>query len=141
MAKYLLDTNVLLALAWPSHEFHEAAHRWWTHSRKRWATCALTELAFIRLSSNPAFTRDAVTPYEAATLLERLVALEQHEYWGGLPHLRREDFRNLSGHKQLTDFYLAKLAAVHEAKLATFDSRIHAITTPETLELIARHEV
>src|ERR1700719_2913940 len=51
MAKYLLDTNVLLALAWPSHEFHEAAHSWWTHSRKRWATCALTELAFIRLSS------------------------------------------------------------------------------------------
>jgi hypothetical protein len=43
MAKYLLDTNVLLALAWPSHEFHEAAHSWWTHSRKRWATCALTE--------------------------------------------------------------------------------------------------
>jgi len=141
MAKYLLDTNVLLALAWPSHEFHEAAHSWWTHSRKKCATCALTELAFIRLSSNPAFTRDAVTPYEAATLLEQLIALEQHEYWSGLAHLRREDFRNLSGHKQLTDFYLAKLAAVHEAKLATFDSRAHAITTPETLELIARHEV
>ena len=108
---------------------------------KKWATCALTELAFIRLSSNPAFTRDAVTPYEAATLLEQLIALEQHEYWSGLAHLRREDFRNVSGHKQLTDFYLAKLAAVHEAKLATFDSRIHAITTPETLELIARYEV
>ena len=70
--------------------------------------------------------------------LERLVAQEQHEYWSALPHLRPEDFRNLSGHKQLTDFYLAKLAAVHEAKLATFDSRIHVITTPETLELIAR---
>ena len=138
MAKYLLDTNVLLALAWPSHEFHEAAHSWWTHSMKRWATCALTELAFIRLSSNPAFTRDAVTPYEAATLLERLVALAQHEYWTDLPRLRREDFRDLRGHKQLTDFYLAKLAAVREAKLATFDSRIHAATAPETLELIAR---
>jgi predicted nucleic acid-binding protein len=107
MAKYLLDTNVLLALAWPSHEFHETAHRWWSHSRKRWATCALTELAFIRLSFNPAFTRDAVTPYEAATLLERLVSVEQHEYW----RLQREDFRRLSGHKQLTDFYLTSLAA------------------------------
>ena len=138
MVKYLLDTNVLLALAWPSHEFHEAAHGWWSHSRKRWATCALTELAFIRLSSNPAFTRDAVTPYQAATLLERLIALGQHEYWTDLPRLRREDFRDLRGHKQLTDFYLAKLAAVREAKLATFDSRIHATTAPETLELIAR---
>src|SRR6202158_6280106 len=140
MAKYLLDTNVLLALAWPSHEFHEAAHRWWTHSRKRSATCALTELAFIRLSSNPAFTQDAVTPYEAATLLERLVALEQHEYWSDLPHLRREDFRNLSGHKQLTDFYLMKLASLNEAKLATFDSRIHVFAPPEALELINRYD-
>ena len=52
-------------------------------------TCGLTELAFIRLSSNPAFTRNAVTPYEAATFLERLVALEQHEHRSGLPHLRR----------------------------------------------------
>ena len=138
MAKYLLDTNVLLALAWPSHEFHETAHRWWSHSRKRWATCALTELAFIRLSFNPAFTRDAVTPYEAATLLERLVSVEQHEYWSGLPRLQREDFRRLSGHKQLTEFYLPSLAAEHQAKLATFDSRIRGLTAPETLELIAR---
>ena len=69
MPKYLLDANVLLALAWPNHEFHETAHRWWTHSRKRWATCALTELAFIRLSSNPEFTRHAFSPYKAPTPL------------------------------------------------------------------------
>ena len=138
MVKYLLDINVLLALAWPSHEFHEAAHRWWTHSRKRWATCALTELAFIRLSSNPAFTRDAATPFEAATLLERLVALDQHEYWSTLPHWSPEGFRHLSGHKQLTDYYLTKLAAANEAKFATFDSRIHTLTTRETLELVVQ---
>jgi predicted nucleic acid-binding protein len=46
MAKYLLDVNLLLALAWPSHEFDDAVHRWWTTSSKRWATCALTELGF-----------------------------------------------------------------------------------------------
>ena len=34
-----------------------------------------------------------------------------------------------SGHKQLTDFYLTKLAAVHEAKSATFDSRIHTVNS------------
>jgi uncharacterized protein len=108
------------------------------HSRKRWATCALTELAFIRLSSNPAFTRNAATPFEAATLLERLVALGQHEYWNTLPHWSPEGFRHLSGHKQLTDYYLTKLAAAHKAKLATFNSRIHTLTTPETLELIVQ---
>src|SRR6202795_3148942 len=110
MCKYLLDTNVLLALAWPSHEFHEAAHGWWSHSRKRWATWPLTKLAFIGFFANPALTRDAVSPYQAAALLERLIALEQHEYWTDLPRLKREDFRDLRGHKQLTDFYLTKLA-------------------------------
>jgi hypothetical protein len=34
-----------------------------------------------------------------------------------------------SGQKQLTDFYLMKLAAVHEAKSATFDSRIRAFNS------------
>ena len=138
MPKYLLDVNVLLALAWPTHEFHSAAHRWWRGSRKRWATCALTEFGFIRLSSNPGFTRDAVTPYEAAALLERLVALELHEYWGELPGLRRDDFRPMTGHKQVTDFYLAKLAALNRAKVATFDTRLQTITAPETLELLKR---
>lgn len=138
MAKYLLDVNVLLALAWPSHEFHSAAHRWWTGSSKLWATCAITELDFIRLSCNPGFTRDAVTPYEAATLLDRLVALERHEYWSELPHMSREEFRRMSGHKQVTDCYLTKLAMLHKAKVATFDSRIQAITSPEALELINR---
>ena len=47
-----------------------------------------------------------------------------------------EEFRNLRGHKQLTDFYLAKLAALHGAKLATFDIRIHTVVARETLELI-----
>jgi toxin-antitoxin system PIN domain toxin len=136
MAKYLLDVNVLLALAWPTHEFHSAAHRWWSASRKRWATCALTELGFIRLSSNPGFTRDAVAPYEAAALLERLVALELHEYWDKLPHFSPNDFRPMTGHKQVMDFYLAKLAAFHKAKLATFDTRVQMIAVPETLELL-----
>jgi uncharacterized protein len=138
MAEYLLDVNVLLALTWPNHEFHEAAHRWWALSRRTWATCAITELAFIRLSSNPQFTRDAVTPYEAAALLERLVTLEQHEYWSELPRLSPEDCRRMTGHKQITDFYLTKLAVLHKAKVATFDSRIQAITAPETLELLRR---
>jgi predicted nucleic acid-binding protein len=50
----LLDVNVLLALAWPNHQFHAAALRELQPRRGRWATCALTQLGFIRLSSNPA---------------------------------------------------------------------------------------
>jgi uncharacterized protein len=136
MIRYLLDVNVLLALAWPSHEFHEAAHNWWTRSKNRWATCALTELSFIRLSSNPAYTADAVTPFEAATLLEKLVAVGQHEYWRELPRLKGEDFQKLSGHKQVADFFLSELAGMHSAKLATFDSGMRSIGASERYELI-----
>lgn len=134
--KYLLDTNVLLALAWPNHSFHEAAHRWWKKSPKRWATCAITQLGFIRLSANPAFTRDAVTPYEAAELLDRLIALAQHEYWERLSHLEARQFRDIVGHKQVNNTYLVKLALLHRGRLATFDSGIRVIAAPQSLELI-----
>lgn len=134
--KYLLDTNLLLALAWPNHEFHESAHSWWKKSPKRWATCAITELGFIRLSSNPAFARDAVTQYEAAELLDRLISLEQHEYWERLPHLEARQFRGIMGHKQVNDTYLLKLALLHRGKLATFDSGIRGIARPQSLELV-----
>jgi hypothetical protein len=39
---------------------------------------------------------------------------------------------------QVTDSYLTELAALHKAKVATFESRIQAIMAPETLELISR---
>ncbi len=57
----LLDVNVLLALAWPNHQFHAAAIAALS-SRARWATCALTQLGFIRLSSNPAAIATAKSP-------------------------------------------------------------------------------
>jgi toxin-antitoxin system PIN domain toxin len=134
--KYLLDVNVLLALTWPNHEFHQAAHQWWRASRKIWATCAITEMAFIRLSSNPAFTSAAVTPYEAATLLEQLVSLGRHEYWDELPRVNRDQFRKIAGHKQITDFYLAHLSSSHRAKLATFDRAIETLMGSDLVELI-----
>jgi uncharacterized protein len=70
----LLDVNVLLAIAWPNHQFHEAATALLS-SRNRWATCALTQLGFIRLSSNPAAVATGRSPREAAGLLARLVAV------------------------------------------------------------------
>lgn len=55
MSVYLLDANVLLALAWPNHLHHAAAHLWFAKNHKSgWATCPLTQLAFVRLSMQPA---------------------------------------------------------------------------------------
>jgi predicted nucleic acid-binding protein len=77
----LLDLNLLIALLWPSHEHHEAAHRWFGGRRKgRWATCALTQLGFIRLVSNPAFSRDALSPADAILLLSANLAHPNHVF-------------------------------------------------------------
>ena len=75
----LQDVNVLLAIAWPNQQFHSTAIAALS-SRKRWATCALTQLGFIRLSSNPAAVATAKNPQEAASLLARLVADSLHVY-------------------------------------------------------------
>jgi toxin-antitoxin system PIN domain toxin len=80
-AAALLDTNVLLALAWPNHQHHAAAHAWFAQNASTgWATCALTQLGFVRLSSNPAYTRSSVTPSEAASLLHEMTVHPSHDF-------------------------------------------------------------
>ena len=71
----LADVNVLLALAWPNHQFHPEAIYRFSDSTQPWATCALTQLAFVRLSSNPATGLGAKTPAEAEALL-RVMTME-----------------------------------------------------------------
>ena len=67
---YLLDANVLIAMAWPNHPFHAHARTWFVqHARTGWATCGLTETAFIRLSANPRVVGQACRPLEAWQLL------------------------------------------------------------------------
>src|ERR1041384_4438759 len=83
----LLDVNILLALAiaWPNHQHHSAALRTVERNRDGWATCALTELGFIRSSSNPAAVVHAKTPAEAASLLAGMTAGSLHRYLDSLP--------------------------------------------------------
>jgi uncharacterized protein len=126
----LLDLNVLLAVAWPNHQFHTAASEALS-SRNRWATCALTQLGFIRLSSNPAAIPAAKSPQEAAELLARLAADSLHTYLEGLPEPASENWRDafagLLGHQQVTDAYLLRVAAVNKAVLVTFDRRLKSL--------------
>ena len=130
MKAALVDVNVLLALAWPNHQHHAAAHDWFAReSRHGWATCALTELGFIRLSSNPAYTPAAVTPAQAAGLLRRLVAHRAHRYWGPLPEPLPTMFTLALGHQQVQDAYLVRLAERRRGRVVTFDRRLAAHAT------------
>ena len=121
----LLDVNVLLALAWPNHQFHAAAVRTIETKRSRWATCALTQLGFIRLSSNPSVIPGAKSPAECAALLEAMVSDPLHVYFDRLPSVTGSTMcRGLLGHNQVTDAYLLHLAHGHDAVFMTFDKRL-----------------
>lgn len=121
----LLDVNLLLALTWPNHQHHAAAHDWFgRESRHGWATCALTQLSFVRLSSNPAYTPAAVTPTRAADVLRRLIAHRAHRYWKTLPEPEPAMFVHALGHQQVQDAYLVRVAERHRGRLVTFDRRL-----------------
>ncbi len=125
MSAALLDVNLLIALAWPSHVHHGEAQAWFAdHASKGWATCALTQCAFVRISSNPRIIPEAVTPKEAMGLLAEVVGRETHRFWPDDICLTHEDYPSdlLVGHRQVTDAYLLGLAIHHGGRLVTLDA-------------------
>jgi len=136
----LADVNVLLALAWPNHQFHRLATARFRDPAQRWATCALTELAFIRLSSNPATGLGSKRPGEAAALLAAMTQDPPHRFLSELPAASHEGFEYiwslLAGHQQVMDAYLMLLALHHGAVLLTFDSRIAALAPERSVEVL-----
>ena len=133
----LLDVNALMALAWPNHQFHRTVvARLERQPPPRWATCALTQLGFVRLSSNPAIVGVRRAPSQAVDLLTELVRDRRHRYLETCPSLPSvaARFRRLLGHQQVTDAYLIAVAAANDAVLLTLDRRL--TPTADTRRLI-----
>jgi len=111
---YLLDVSTLLAWLWAGHEHHARVLRW--QKGKTIAICPITELGFLRISTQPVF---------GATMSE---AREMLAFWHKKvqPQFVPCDLKTLEGAAapasgRTTDFYLAGLAAKHEMKWATLD--------------------
>jgi toxin-antitoxin system PIN domain toxin len=132
----LLDINVLIALSWPIHPFHSAAGRRMEGSRERWATCALTQLGFIRLSSSASANPSPKTPGEAAALLAMMTADSLHIYLDSLPPPTDSWMRRALGTKQVTDAYLLELAEWSGATFLTFDRRIRDLAGSVKTEIL-----
>ncbi len=125
MKPALLDTNVLLALAWPNHQHHAAAHRWFrAEAAHGWASCAVTQLGFVRLSSNAAYTSAAVPPQQAAALLRNLLAHKKHRFWPSPDASQPEIYLQTLGHQQVNDAYLVEAARRQRGRLVTLDSQL-----------------
>jgi predicted nucleic acid-binding protein len=117
--KYLLDVNVLLAAIWTTHSQHADAFARLTG--KDILLCPISALGFLRISTNKrAFN---ATMEDARRLLEQFATVRKAGRVG-------DDLPALDSHPQkseeVTDLYLADLAAKHNARLATFDqSTVH----------------
>ena len=125
----LLDVNVLVALAWPNHVGHAAARSWMIEQRAAgtgWATTPVTESGFVRVSSNRRVLPAVTTPAQSVTALQRLTALDGHEFWPDDVRgvMDPELTRRLRGHLQVTDAHLLTLAGNRGGRLITFDAAL-----------------
>ena len=115
--KHLLDVNVLLAAIWQQHPDFAKADAWLTG--RQVATCALSELGFLRVSTHP----KALKADMAASRQLLHAFLERHKAQlvpADLPALKSSARKS----EELTDLYLADLAASKGMKFATFDTGI-----------------
>jgi len=139
---YLLDVNVLLALAWPSHVHHREAQAWFVKKRKAgFRTCPLTQAAFVRISSNPQFSGSAVSAATALELLSQITGMAEHQFWpDDLSFLEalQQAGGYIAGHRQVTDAYLAGLAHTHSGTFATLDRAAAALWKPTELIISPR---
>jgi toxin-antitoxin system PIN domain toxin len=111
---HLLDVNVLLAAIWGNHPQHGQAAAWL--KGKTVTVCPIAELGFLRISTNPKAINAPMA--DARTALENFLArVKASRIPDDLPALDSKPKKS----DEVTDHYLADLAAAHRLKLATFD--------------------
>jgi len=124
---YLLDVNALVALGFLQHEFHQRVAGWVQtlalRGAPQLATCAITELGFVRVLAQAPQYGLAIS--QARNLLLRLKVADTLQFrFIEDAH----DVSHLPGWvktpKQITDGHLAQLAKANRAVLATLDGRI-----------------
>ena len=115
---WLLDGNLLVALAIDTHEFHHRARRWFNSQAEPFATCAVTEGTLLRIHMKLANDSSATAAW---SILEAIHVMPDHVFWNDGFSYREVAFANIAGSKQVTDAWLAELARRHGAKLATLD--------------------
>ena len=113
---FLLDVNILIALLWERHEHNDRTRRW-LETVKTVAVCPLTELGFVRISSQPSF---GATVEQARKMLADWKAARQPQFVPCDLEILKTVAPKTGA--KTTDFYLAGLAEAHNLKLATLEN-------------------
>ena len=131
---WLLDGNVLIAVTWPGHPFHARASDWLASlpSEDTVATCPVTEGTLLRLHMQLAHDKTASTAW---TVLAAIHTHPRHVFWPENFSYEEIDPTRLTGHRQVTDAWLAELARRKGGKLATLDAAL-SVLWPQSAVLI-----
>lgn len=121
---WLLDGNLLVALAIDTHEFHDRVQRWFDSQVEPFATCAITEGTLLRVHMKVAQDSSAAAAWN---VLNAIHNMPDHVFWNEGFSYREVGFTSLAGSKQVTDAWLAELARRHRAQLATLDVALVAL--------------
>lgn len=144
----LLDVNFLIALTDIDHIFHEQSFTWFLENKgDGWASCPLTENAFVRITSHPRYSGfDTFTVNDSIFQLKELIRGSDHEFWSDEISLLDGTYFNsgrILGPRQITDIYLLGMATHYGGRLVTFDERIPISTVPSAvpanLVVISQH--
>jgi len=126
---YLLDANVLIALATPEHSLNARAAAWFVEGH-RFATCPIAQGALVRFHLRAGV--DA-TAESAKLLLQSIFSLPRHDFWPDDVSYTGVPSRGIAGRRQVTGAYLVQLARKHDGSVATMDeglAAVHPGTTP-----------
>lgn len=123
--RYLLDVNVLLALAHTGHTLHPKAINWFASVAKSAAgfhTCSITELAFVRVSVITGLQPDIESAKHAFDVLKssskvRFELIPDDLSVSQLPSFVKKP-------RSITDGHLFELAKKNSLKLVTLDRGI-----------------
>jgi uncharacterized protein len=128
----LLDANVLIALLVADHVHHAAAEDWFAAMDENFATCAITQGSLMRL-----IIREGQSAESARVVLTGTLAHPRHEFWPDDLSYTQVPTAGITGHRQVTDAYLAQLARARNARLVTFDQAL-AKLHGDVAELVPR---
>ena len=133
----LLDVNALVALAWDSHVHHAPVRAWFSANRDGgWATCAVTESGFVRVSSNPKVLPSFIAVEAARGVLSAYRDTGGHRFLPNDVSLTDADVPPIAGHRQVTDAQLLTLARRNAVRLVTFETGIVTLAAGRDVELL-----
>jgi len=122
----LPDVNVWIAAVSDRHEHHATDRQWFDSASAPICFCRVTQMAFLRLLTNPkVIGEDVLSPAEAIVVYHQLLADERVRFAPEPPNIEKAWLSLMSmsaaSGSTWTDAYLAAFAVEADSRLISFD--------------------